>query len=222
MTRTIIVGDVHGCLDELTALLEKVEYKPHVDQLIFVGDLINKGPYSLEVLQFVKPLPAIFIKGNHERAFIKYLKRPRKVIPAFEELKAKMGAELESWRKWMKAMPLFHETEEYLVVHAGIIPDTPVEEIKAKIITNIRTWDGIGKDLNNPDDPPWFDLYKGQKLVVFGHWATMGLVVRDNVIGLDSGCVYGKELSALVLPERRIVQVKAKQVYKSIDFKVGF
>jgi serine/threonine protein phosphatase 1 len=217
MKRTLIVGDVHGCFDELRMLLDKLDYQPGSDQLIFVGDLLNKGPYSFEVLQFVKNLPAVVVKGNHERAFVKYLKYSKRFIPAFEDLKTQMGEDFQTWRKWIKSFPLFFETDDFLVVHAGLIPDTPVAKIKAGVITNIRTWDGVGEDLNNPDNPPWFEFYKGKKLVVYGHWAMMGLVVRENVIGLDTGCVYGKELSALVLPERRIVQVKAKKVYRSIE-----
>ena len=64
--------------------------------------------------------------------------------------------------------------------------------------------------------PPWFDFYTDDKLVVFGHWAAQEGVVRENAIGLDTGCVYGKKLTALVLPERELVSVKARKQYCEI------
>lgn len=73
-----------------------------------------------------------------------------------------------------------------------------------------------------PDNPPsnnlaWFEFYRGPKLFVFGHWAQLGGIVRENVVGLDTGCVYGKKLSALILPDREIITVKAKSNYCPID-----
>jgi diadenosine tetraphosphatase ApaH/serine/threonine PP2A family protein phosphatase len=214
--RTIVVGDVHGCVDELKELIAKLQINPREDHLIFVGDLVNKGPFSFEVLQYVQTLNAVVVKGNHEARFIHYLDRPGIEIPTFAELAAKLGDKLQDWKRWMEQLPLYYETDDCLVVHAGIVPGRPISQTSEEFLTTIRTWDGIGKNLNNPADPAWYDLYTGEKLIVFGHWSVRGLVQRPNVIGLDTGCVYGKQLSAVILPTREIVQVNAKRVYKPI------
>ena len=102
------------------------------------------------------------------------------------------------------------------MVHAGLQPKHHPKDTHPRILTTIRTYDGKGNSLNNPYDPPWFDLYKEEKLVVFGHWSKLGLIQKSNVIGLDSGCVYGNALSAVILPERRIVQIQARKAYQQI------
>lgn len=215
--REIFIGDVHGCYDELQLLLEKINFSK-TDTLIFVGDVINKGPKNLEVLQFIKSNQhqVKVIKGNHELKFIEYCqeKSPHIKKQNFENLKKELGDQLEEWLNFIKTWPLFIETEEYIVVHAGLAPNLPIEQIDPNILTNIRTWDGVGIDLNNPADPPWHQLYKQEKLVIYGHWAVQGLFQTKNTIGLDSGCVYGNHLSCYILPYKKIVQVTANKSYK--------
>lgn len=211
--RTIIIGDVHGCLAELENLLKKVDYRPQKDQLIFVGDLINKGPHSLEVLQKVLNLQAEVIMGNHEFGFLQHLKDGSYPLKEFFHLKEQMGKHLKFWKNWLTQRPVYIEKEHFLVVHAGLAPNQHPAQTSPRILMNIRTWDGTGENLNNPKDPAWFDLHKPSKLVVFGHWAKQGLVLKKNIIGLDTGCVYGNKLSALLLPEQTIYQVPAQKIY---------
>ncbi|MGK5091958.1 metallophosphoesterase [Deltaproteobacteria bacterium TL4] len=212
--RTLIVGDVHGCLRELKDLLEKLKYRKDQDSLIFIGDLINKGPCSLEVIKTVRDLKAQVILGNHEWGFLKYLKDGSYAKDGFPKVEAALGDELPYWKAWFEQFPRYLETSDYLVVHAGFVPGIHPTCTSSRILTTIRTWDGAGNDLNNPvKDPAWYELYHEKKLVIFGHWAKQGLILRPNAIGLDTGCVYGGELSALVLPERTIVQVPAYQIY---------
>ena len=212
--RTIIVGDVHGCIDELNELLERLKIRPKTDRVIFIGDLINKGPASYEVYKRFKELQATSILGNHEFRVLRQVKHRAERDAPYRALKDSFGRKrfkkyLADIQKW----PCFIEEDEFLVVHAGIVPDCPPKETDPGILVNIRTWDGVGKDLQNKTNPPWFDGYLGDRLVVFGHWAALGGIVRENVIGLDTGCVYGKELSALVLPDREIISVPAHKIY---------
>jgi len=210
--RTIIIGDVHGCIDELHHLLEKMNYSGN-DRLIFVGDLINKGPDSRGVLEFVDSLDAEVILGNHELGFLHFIHGTYDGNREMRETKAQLNPVLDHWVAWMESLPTFIETPNFLVIHAGLPPDTAPEKVDRYITTNIRTWDGAGQDLNNPDNPPWYELVNYDKLIVFGHWARKGLIERDDAIGLDSGCAYGKQLSGLELPSRKIHQVEAKKVY---------
>ena len=126
-----------------------------------------------------------------------------------------MGDHLSYWQSWMTGLPFFIENEDFLVVHAGIVPGEHPSQSAPKALVTIRTWDKIGKELSAPKNPAWFSYYKSPKLVIFGHWASLGLVIRENVIGLDSGCVYGKKLTALVLPDKRIFQVNAEKTYEN-------
>ena len=213
--RKIIVGDVHGCLEEVKSLLKLVKWNAKRDRLIFIGDLINKGPFSYEVLKYVKKLKADVILGNHELNFLKAIDQNSLLSPLLEDLKIKMEKEksLDQWLSWIESFPLFIEEEDFLAVHAGLAPHQHPSETSAHILTRIRTWDGEGRNLDQETHPPWFEFYRKEKLVIFGHWAKKGLIMRENAIGLDSGCVYGKELSALILPERKIFSVKAKKKY---------
>ncbi len=214
--KTFIIGDVHGCITELEELLELIDPAPE-DEIIFIGDLINKGPDSRAVLELVKSLGAIVIQGNKEAGFIAAMNDHRPLTQNDLETRDQLGDDLDYWVQWMQDLPLFHETNDYLIVHGGLVPGQHPSESKPELLTTIRTWDGIGINLDNPDDPSWFDLYHGEKLVVFGHWAAMGLMVRCNAICLDSGCVYGKRLTALELPARRLHQVEAHNEYASIE-----
>lgn len=214
VVRTLVIGDVHGCLSELNQLLAKFNYTPAQDRLIFVGDLINKGPDSLGVLERVQSLGAQVILGNHEWAFLEYLKWRNYPSPHFANLEARMGAQLEVWIKWLEALPLYLEFPDFLVVHAGLAPGQHPSQTETRILTTIRTWDSVGTDLHDPKNPAWFEFYHDPKPVIFGHWAQRDLVIRDNAIGLDTGCVYGKLLTGVVLPSRQLIQVPAQRVYE--------
>lgn len=194
--RTLIIGDVHGCIRELDLLLAKVGYTSN-DRLIFVGDLINKGPSSLAVLQRVKELGAEVTLGNHELALL--LDIERGATPKFPR----------EYIEWMRSWPAFIDTKDFLIVHGGLVPGEDYSKSDPRDLARIRLW----------QDRPWFEFYREKKLVVFGHWAAMGLVWRDNAIGLDTGCVYGKQLSCLELPGRKLTQVDAFEQYTEIISK---
>ena len=215
--RQIIIGDVHGCLHELEKLLAKLEFHEEKDELFFVGDLINKGPNSLGVLELARNLNAACVIGNHELNFLDHLAIPSKRRPGFDQLQKEMGTSLSQWVAWIKRWPSYIERDDFLVVHAGLAPGKHPSKTSTHILANIRTWDGTGANMNNKADPPWFDLYTHQKTVVYGHWALMGLHVRKNTIGLDTGCVYGKKLTAVILPSKEIVSVDADRTYVSTE-----
>jgi bis(5'-nucleosyl)-tetraphosphatase (symmetrical) len=200
--RTIFIGDVHGCFDELELLIKKINYAAKSDRLIFLGDLINKGPKSDEVVKYVQALKAEVILGNHELAY----------------LKKENGK--KDWQKWFATFPSFIEEEKFIAVHGGIAPGLKLNATPNKILTRLRTWDGSGNEVNSPAHLPWFFSYQENKPVFFGHWAALGLVQYKNVTGLDSGCAYGGELSAWILETKELVQVKAKKCYE--ESEAGF
>lgn len=211
--RTIIIGDVHGCIRELDDLLGQLDVIPGRDRIIFVGDLINKGPRSVAVLRRFDELRAESILGNHEYNLLRQARHGGRLTGSYRRLKKQLG---KAWDRWVAAIadwPAYLRTEEWTVVHAGLVPGRPLETTPPRDLVTIRTWDGKGRTLQDPRNPPWFEFYQDDHLVIFGHWAALGGVVRPNVIGLDTGCVYGNRLSALVLPDRDIVSVPAHRAY---------
>lgn len=215
--RTIIIGDVHGCPRELDDLLHLLNVIPGRDRVVFVGDLINKGPNSAAVLRRFRKLRAESILGNHEYNLLRQARDGARPTRAYRRLKKDLGS---NWDRWVAAIadwPAYIRTEEWTVVHAGLVPGRPLEETPPRDLVSIRTWDGKGRSLQDPKNPPWFEFYEDDHLVIFGHWAALGGVVRHNVIGLDTGCVYGNRLSAVVLPDREVVSVPARRAYAAIN-----
>jgi hypothetical protein len=215
--RTLIIGDVHGCLAELHALLSELRADPASDRIIFIGDLINKGPDSLGVYRLFKALGAEAILGNHELRLLLEADHPRQRRPLYDRMRDEFGDLFPSLLDDIARWPLFIETEEFIVVHAGLLPNRNPHACSAEQLTNIRTWDGVGINLQDRANPPWYMFYEGRKKVVFGHWAALGGIHMPKVIGIDTGCVYGRSLTALVLPEERLVQVRALKAYCPVD-----
>lgn len=213
MSKTIIFGDIHGCYDEWRELLEKIKPQKK-DLLISVGDLICKGPSSKKTLELARSLPNLqCLVGNHELHFLKAWKKNKLDELSKDYQKTtlhELGDDLSSYMEWISTWPFFVDLPECIVVHGGIRDGIPLDKQSPEELCNLR---------NLENGSPWHENYSGKKLIVYGHWARQGLCVKDNTIGLDSGCVYGKQLSALILPERKIVQVPARKIYQTPDSK---
>ncbi len=195
--RTIFIGDVHGCFDELMELFALLKVRGG-DRVLFTGDLINKGPKSLEVVELVKAKHYQTVMGNHEYKLLSTQNQDGQVE------KKIFGSRLPaSLMNWISNIPYFIEDENFLLVHAGFNPKFKLSGNDPATLITIR----------KIDDTPWHELYQGSKPIIYGHWAQQRLSVKPNSIGLDSGCVYGGELTAYVLEENKFVQVKAKRVY---------
>ncbi len=217
MKRTLFIGDVHGCYEEMMQMFDVLHYTPGEDEVYFTGDLINKGPDSLRVVQEVSKGKFHCVMGNHEAHLLQRLKTPEENWT--EKDKRRLVALKDPFwiagvvEKW----PLWIDLPKALLVHAGLEPGkTRLEDMDPNVLLSVRTWDGKGEVLNAPTDPAWFECVTWPKLVVFGHWAAKGLVNRPGFRGLDSGCVYGKSLSAYSLEEDRLYSVPAKKVYSPI------
>jgi len=206
MRRTILFGDVHGCHDEWRDLIAKLRAGPD-DDLISVGDLICKGPDSAATLDLAFSLPNLrCVIGNHEERHLRAWRGGRDLsAPHDLEVIAQLADRYEPYLEKIASWPYYLDEPDFLVVHAGLRPGVPLEEQSVDDLVSLRT---LG-----PEGPPWYVRYDGPKLVVYGHWAMAGLVVRDRTIGLDTGCVYGGELTALVLPDRDLVSVPARRQY---------
>ncbi|HVH44387.1 MAG TPA: metallophosphoesterase family protein [Labilithrix sp.] len=129
MQRTIIIGDVHGCFEELLDLLDRVGATSD-DRLLSVGDLVDRGPGSVSVVAHFRSLPsAVVLMGNHER------KHARGVFSYGQEItRLQFGDAYEDARSWMQRLPYFFEDEYVRVVHAAMVPGIPLAEQKEEIL----------------------------------------------------------------------------------------
>lgn len=209
----LIVGDVHGCFFEFLELLKKAQYHQSTHRLLLTGDLVSKGPHSLKMLEWVKKEQVEVVRGNHDDLLVKSIQQNLASNPFIETLKQEMGAQASSWADWISTWPYFIEDKDFLLVHGGLAPSQHPQKTKPFILMNVRTWDLKNNNIGTPHDSPWYDFYKENKLVVYGHWARQGLKIRSNTIGLDSGCVYGHALSGVLLPQKKIIQVPAQKKY---------
>jgi Calcineurin-like phosphoesterase len=206
--RAIVIGDVHGCLDELGDLLRAAGARPD-DRLISVGDLVCKGPDSLGVLDWAMRTPNLeVVLGNHERRLLKHWRRgTRSDEKSYDaDVYAQLGARYDECLRFVARWPLTVSGPGFTVVHAGFDPDESLERQTGAQLTTLRRLPGTGR--------PWYERYADERLIVFGHWARRRPVVRRNAIGLDTGCVYGVALTAVILPERRLVSVPARRAYR--------
>ena len=224
---TVIVGDIHGCSRELSELLERVG-PCSGDRVAFVGDLVARGPDPIGVLKLLRQVGATGVRGNHEERLLS-ARSARRRGENGPRLGASHAAVFEALRDedWelLENLPLKLDLEEHAlrVVHAGIVPGVPWEAQDPRLVTHLRS---IGDD-GTPSDrhgTPWGARYRGPPHIVFGHNARRDVQLHPDATGLDTGCVYGGALTALVLPAgsevppvdaRRdaLVQVKAYAAY---------
>ncbi len=219
--RTVIVGDVHGCRSELEWLLELVRFGTG-DRLVFVGDLVARGPDSLGVLALAREKGAVVVRGNHEERVL----RERAIGRGGELASRPHRALAEALRPadWvlLETSPLTLPLPEHglTVVHGGVDPTRALDDQDASTLLNARhARDAAGKKVL------WGEVYGGPEQLVFGHNAIEKLQLHPFATGLDTGCVYGGRLTALVLEagellpadlearRARLVSVPAERVW---------
>ena len=172
-----VVGDVHGSLDVLKRLLSRLALNDD-DLVIFVGDLVRKGPDSPGVVDFVRADPRLVsVRGNNEDKILRGDKDP-------DWLR-------EGDREYFESLPIAISFDAALVVHGGVDPERSLEDHTADELLTMRSPHG-----NGYDGPFWYDDYDGPHRVFFGHTVHDRPVDREHAVGLDTGCVYGGELTA--------------------------
>jgi bis(5'-nucleosyl)-tetraphosphatase (symmetrical) len=253
------IGDVQGCYTELRLLLDKLTFDPATDRVWFTGDLVNRGDHSLETLRYVRSLgdAAVTVLGNHDlhllavAAGVARTKSKDTLAPILD------APDRDELLDWLRTRPLLYREDDFLLVHAGLIPQwtgddalTYAAEVETwlrgedyrellqnmygdypdiwtdsltawprlRFITNcctrMRYCDRVGRlDLKHKGSPgqqparlmPWFEIKRRKTRdlhVIFGHWSTLGAYSGDGVTCLDSGCLWGGQLSAFNLDDR--------------------
>lgn len=226
--RTIFIGDVHGCFQELSELIDRLAPSDS-DRVFFLGDLVARGPDSLGVLRLVEQLGARSVLGNHEDRLleVRAARRRGERGPRLSPSHSALYRELQEsdWHA-LGNLPLYLDVDRPRIrlVHAGVVPGVPIDQQDRNNLLRMRSLNPDGSASDRFSEVTWASHYLGPPHLVFGHDARSGLQFHDSATGLDSGCVYGGWLSALVVPqgeeippvsERRslVVSVRARQNY---------
>lgn len=224
MKRILVISDIHGELKLFDSLLERVKYDADEDQLILVGDYVDRGPDSKGVLNRVSELKrngAVVLRGNHDEMMLNVVDGVSGALERWERNGALMtlqsydssiesvilsaGAEFEKHISLIREMDYYYETKDYIFVHAGVSPDTPVQKTDPHTFLWIREL--------------FYEKYSGDKTVIFGHTPTSAIrqeknhdiyFGENNIIGIDGAATYGGQLNCLELPGKRTHSVAKK------------
>lgn len=268
---TYAIGDLQGCYESLVELLAKIDAATPQAKLIFVGDLVNRGPNSLATLRLISSLGdrAQAVLGNHDLHLLAAAHGIRKLHRQDTLAQILDAPDCDELLDWLRQRPLALFENSHLLLHAGALPQWSAARTLAlarevetvlrgpdwvaflhemygneptrwddalqgsarlrcivNALTRLRfcTEDGAmefaAKESSGTSLPgylPWFDVPRRQTenvTVVFGHWSTLGLTLRPNLIGLDTGCVWGGQLTAVRLEDRALFQVSCPQAQK--------
>ena len=188
-----VVGDVHGCTTEFRELLETLRVRSS-ELVICVGDVLGKGPDSAGALAIVEEHANVLsVLGNGDASAV----REGAGLPGAMRLRP---------LRWPLAIAWGRE----VVVHAGVDPRRPIASHFAEDLLETRSL-LHGSEYRSPY---WFEEYDGETRIIFGHTVTRRPIVRENAVGLDTGCVYGGKLTAFEARSDRIVQVAARKTYR--------
>ena len=262
---TWVVGDIQGCFPSFMQLLIKIEFNPLQDRLWLVGDLVNRGDYGLEVLEYLyKHKESVrIVLGNHDIALIAAYFGLKNSNPTIEPILR--SNDVKNYIDWLRSQPFVHIDYNlgYAMAHAGIAPNLELGAAKvySQILqdrlqsANVKEWlkamlsmevnyfnpeggvveqeryllssftrmrycysdgrldfkqKGSPKELKNPNLYPWFDCpskIDKELKIIFGHWSTLGFLNRDDILATDTGCIWNGKLTAVSLPDERVVSV---------------
>jgi predicted phosphodiesterase len=217
--RTIVVGDIHGCYDELMALLEKAALTDS-DRVVSVGDLIVKGEKNREVLDlFIEDERFSAVLGNHDRALRRYWRGEEVTLKdSQEKTRQELAVNEARYSNYLQQLPLMIDLGSHVVVHAGVRPGVALSRQTVEDLTELRT---LGHDRTNREGVPWYERYEGDQIVLFGHWPAPAPRRGSRAIGLDTGCVYGYDLTAYIIETGEFFSVKARRVYEQPKRRVA-
>ena len=268
-----LVGDLQGCCKPLERLLQTIDFSPSRDQLYVLGDLVNRGPDSLGVLQRLRSLEgaATCLLGNHDLHLLAVAHGVRKPHRSDTLDPILNAADREDWLDWLRQQNLAVHAHGWLMVHAGVVPQWDAAqtvalagEVEAMLrspdvgaflttmygneparwderLQGVDRWRCVINSLTRqrfcaadgtmefatkegaggaPEGyMPWFEV-PGRRTqgtpVAFGHWSTLGLINRDDLLALDTGCIWGGHLTAVRVhgATREVIQIPCPQAQK--------
>ncbi len=237
-----IIGDIHGCYDELKMLLEKLGYiiekaegasesckyrvtHPEGRKALFLGDLVDRGPGITEVLKLVMSMVksgvALCVPGNHDIKLLKKLKGSNVHIThgldkTLEQLERESPEFIEEVKAFIDGLVSHYVLDDgkIVVAHAGM-----KEELQGRGSGKVREFALYGETTGETDEYglpvryDWASDYRGKATVIYGHTPQAEILKTNNTINIDTGCVFGGKLTAYRYPEREFVDIKALKTY---------
>jgi hypothetical protein len=227
MPRTILIGDVHGCRSELSELLNRVGFVSG-DRVVMVGDLVVRGPDPCGTLDLLLDIGARSVRGNHEDRLLRHHQAGLSINPTTK--KTVRALKKRHW-EWLASFPYWLDLPEHdvRVVHAGLVPGIAMRDQDPSVLMYVRSFGRAGQwseEGERAGHKLWGETYAGSPHVVFGHNARTEPQIHEAATGLDTACVYGGRLTAMVLRENEmapparerrdvLVSVPAKRAYYS-------
>ena len=235
-----IIGDIHGCYDELTSLLHQMGYRiqeekvrsdesaviaPDDRKAVFLGDLVDRGPKIPEVLALVMNMvrheTALCVPGNHENKLKRFLdgkkvQMTHGLAQTAEQLEKESEEFRESVKKFIDGLISHYvlDNGKLVVTHAGM-----PEDMQGRASGRVRQFALYGETTGEVDEYGlpvrfnWSQEYRGRAMVVYGHIPVPEVEWLNNTVCLDTGCVFGGKLTALRYPEQELVSVKPNKIY---------
>lgn len=230
-----IIGDVHGCFDELCGLLAKMGYEvdtenktaipPTGRKAVFLGDLCDRGPQNVNVLKLVMSMVnddnAFCVIGNHDIKLLRYLKGSKVTLThGLDRTVSELEGEGEEFktevRKFLGSLVSHYvfNNGKLVVAHAGL-----KEKLQGRASGRVKDFCMYGETTGETDEYglpvrlQWADDYRGRALVIYGHTPAPEVLSLNNTICIDTGCVFGGKLTGYQYPEKELVQIDAKMEY---------
>jgi serine/threonine protein phosphatase 1 len=216
--KTFIVGDIHGCRDMLEEMLDIIPWDPEKDDLIFIGDYIDRGYDSRGVIDILIKLMGSSsnvqcLLGNHESLFLEYFLGRNENTFLINGGVATLASYMVNGKvdippghiEFLKTLKTLVELDNYYIVHAGLMPGIEINKQSLKD----KLW--IREDFI-------FSDYDFGKKVIFGHTPFPAPYITENKIGLDTGAVFGNQLTCIELPDEKFYHVKAKHIGNQLEY----
>jgi hypothetical protein len=211
--KTLIIGDIHGCFSELQELLDKAGIAVD-DRIIALGDIVDRGPNSVQVLDFFSNHSSrLSLMGNHERKHIRGARHEVHLALSQIISREEFGAGYPQALEQMGRFSLFLDLSEAVLVHGYLEPGVPLEQQRDTVLCGTMSGDHY---LRSQYEQPWYALYNGDKPVIVGHHDHLRNgqpFIYQRVYCLDTSCVHGGTLTGLLLPEFKLVSVPSRRDY---------
>jgi bis(5'-nucleosyl)-tetraphosphatase (symmetrical) len=235
--RTAIISDVHGCRDELLEMLNLLDYKSPYVRIILLGDLEDRGKYSAECIRLARELNIESVKGNHDQKILKWYRSQGTKVDVYDrkDYYSKLSDEDITY---IANMPSYIELDKTIIVHAGLKPGIPLAHQKDDDLLYIRYTNSDRKFISLRQINKF-----GKEALGAIFWTSFGPFLNKDIIyghhvhsfdepnihryddgtaayGLDTGCCFGGNLTAMILEDKTFVQVKAKETYYTSTFDI--
>jgi len=235
MNKVIVYGDIHGCLEEFQNLRKQIQPAKD-DKEIIIGDILDRGPYSIELLNYIIENNINSILGNHEYKYIRYKKHQERYLEKgkknpiiLDDQQSEIYKSLtDAHFSYLYSLPFFMKIDNLTLIHAGITNTINLDSASIKELEKtlwIRQLDKNQKvvSLHDISDTTknWSDYYNGdQGFIVYGHQVFEDIKRDKYSIGIDTGCVYGNKLTTLIITDTKtpfesyeVISVDAKKEY---------